>query len=276
MPVRTRTLFCSVLILLTGSSVIFAGSIGLAWDSASGAAGYRVHYGTNSGAYTSSIDVGNVTDIVFSGPADCTTSYFAVTAYNAAGQSGYSNEVASWPRPTIASASPPRAKQGDLLTLDLAGINFQNGATVEIDNPNVVLDEVTVQSCDSIQIATTVEPTAAGVMAAEVGRFSMTITNPDLQTTVANQIFEVQVNPARFDVVRGAGGPSDNRLDGRDALLLSRLFGSQLGEAEFDPDLDFNGDGWVDGGDLAYLAGNLGKCWNGSGWTVAACPQGLR
>ena len=44
----------------------------------------------------------------------------------------------------------------------------------------------------------------------------------------------------------------------------------------YDPDFDFDGDGWVDGQDLAYLASNMGRCWDGAAWTLAACPANLR
>ncbi len=46
-------------------------------------AGYRVYYGTNSGEYTHSIDVGNTTSAALSGLQGDTTYYSAVKAYNA-------------------------------------------------------------------------------------------------------------------------------------------------------------------------------------------------
>jgi hypothetical protein len=57
-------------------------------------AGYRIYYGTASGNYAETIDVGNITTSVVSNLADGTTYYFAVTAYDTSGgESGYSNEV---------------------------------------------------------------------------------------------------------------------------------------------------------------------------------------
>ena len=58
----------------------------------------------------------------------------------------------------------------------------------------------------------------------------------------------------------------------RDTIWLSRLFAAREGQADYYPDADFNGDGWVDGNDLAYLVSNLGRCWNGSNWSVSAGP----
>ena len=67
-----------------------------------------------------------------------------------------------------------------------------------------------------------------------------------------------------------------NRLDGKDTVWMARAFGVQEGDALYQPDFDLDGDGWVDGEDLAYLASNLGGCWNGTDWSVAACPTELR
>jgi hypothetical protein len=48
--------------------------------------------------------------------------------------------------------------------------------------------------------------------------------------------------------------------------------------AKDDADDDFDGDGWVDGDDLAYIASNLGRCWSASAknWSLSACPTGLQ
>lgn len=57
-------------------------------------AGYKVYYGTASGSYTSTINVGKVTSYTINNLASGTY-YFAVTAYDTVGlESGYSNEAA--------------------------------------------------------------------------------------------------------------------------------------------------------------------------------------
>ena len=55
--------------------------------------GYKVYSGTSSGAYGAPVDVGNVTTFQIFSLQPGTTYYFAVTSYNSAGESGYSNEV---------------------------------------------------------------------------------------------------------------------------------------------------------------------------------------
>jgi hypothetical protein len=85
------------LILLALPQMVLAGEFMLAWDSnaESDVAGYKVYYGTASGQYTHSIDVGNVTQLTLNLPNK--KHYIALTAYDIyRNESDYSNEV-SWP-----------------------------------------------------------------------------------------------------------------------------------------------------------------------------------
>ncbi len=90
-----------------GSSDSGSGSVGsatLTWDAptttlygseltgTNSISGYRVYYGTSSGNYTSSAEAGNVTSYTVTGLSGGTTYYFAITASNSSGESGYSNE----------------------------------------------------------------------------------------------------------------------------------------------------------------------------------------
>lgn len=58
----------------------------IAWENGGGGdvVGYRVHYGTSSGTYPVTIDVGNTTTATIQDLTDGTTYYIVVTAYNAA------------------------------------------------------------------------------------------------------------------------------------------------------------------------------------------------
>ncbi|BCS52366.1 hypothetical protein GSVR_06740 [Geobacter sp. SVR] len=77
--------------------------VNLAWDPStnqdgtplSNLAGYKVHYGTTSGTYTSvvTVDQGNTAAVNISEPG---TYYFVVTALDSDGnESGYSQEVST-------------------------------------------------------------------------------------------------------------------------------------------------------------------------------------
>lgn len=81
-----------------------AAQVTLAWDRNPDASiiGYRVYYGTRSYYYQNVVDVGNSTQVVLSGLINGVTYYFAVTNYNANGESGFSNEV-SYTVPGVAS-----------------------------------------------------------------------------------------------------------------------------------------------------------------------------
>ena len=138
-----RHLTCLLAIFVAGCCSTFAGVIGLSWDPSAGASGYRVYYAPAEGEYS----VGNLDDVLYDGPAssvtidddlltDCeeTPWHFAVTAYNLAGESGFSADVASWPRPSVQSTSPAAAMQGSEVTLTVSGANLDS---FEIDYPNV-------------------------------------------------------------------------------------------------------------------------------------------
>jgi hypothetical protein len=72
----------------------------LAWDPSpdSTVTGYKLHYGTESGSYTESVDVGNTTSYTLDGLQPNTDYYFAATAYDDQGaESDYSNEISYAP-----------------------------------------------------------------------------------------------------------------------------------------------------------------------------------
>jgi Domain of unknown function (DUF4082)/Fibronectin type III domain len=93
--VRWKILLGGVASLLLGSfSAANAANVILAWDAESGIVGYRLHYGTSSGSYTQSSDVGTSTTATVSNLTAGQTYYFVVTAYTSSGlQSQPSNQV---------------------------------------------------------------------------------------------------------------------------------------------------------------------------------------
>jgi hypothetical protein len=72
-----------------------SGTATLTWDPETdlSVSGYKAYVGTSSNAYGAPVDIGNVTTYQIVNLQPGTTYYFAVTAYNSAGESGYSNEV---------------------------------------------------------------------------------------------------------------------------------------------------------------------------------------
>jgi chitinase len=85
----------SILIVLAPGA--YGADVTLAWDanSESDLAGYILYYGTSSGTYSESIDVGNQIQHTVADLQDGATYYFAVTAYNLDDyESDYSQELA--------------------------------------------------------------------------------------------------------------------------------------------------------------------------------------
>lgn len=75
---------------------VFAGDVSLAWDpsASEGVIGYKVYTGNSSGAYNEPIVIGNQTSYTVTDLSDGFYYYFAVTAFDAAGnESAFSNEV---------------------------------------------------------------------------------------------------------------------------------------------------------------------------------------
>jgi len=273
---RLGVLTCGIALALLGMPAR-AGTIAVNWDAVTGASGYRVYYGTSTGQYGASITSAS-TSATISGLQDCTQYFVAVKAYNAAGESAqFSNELSGWSRPSVVTVTPGNAMQGDQIVMDITGTNFQSGAVADLVNPNVILTSITVLSCTHMQLIASVEPTAANIRPAEIGLQDVLVSNPDATFGTKAQAFEVLINPYRFDINR-SDAATTNRVDGKDTIWISRHFGVDESDPNYDPDHDFDGNGWVDGSDLSYIASNLGKCWSAGSksWTFAACPTNLQ
>jgi hypothetical protein len=123
-PARARWRLVRALALLTtllaASGDSLAGSVKLAWDPVVGATGYRVHYGTASGNYPSSVDATNLTTFTVLGLTDGTTYFFAVKAYNSSSTSAFSNEVNAIPTSSpspFPDTTPPAAPKNLKITV---------------------------------------------------------------------------------------------------------------------------------------------------------------
>ena len=274
---NARALIVAIVLAAAPALPSRAGEVKVAWDSVPGAAGYHVYYGVQSGVYGSFV-LAATNSATIPGLQDCQAYYIAVKAFNGAGESAnFSNELSGWAHPSITSATPSSAMQGDQINIRIMGANFQSGAVVDLGNPNVFLTSISVDSCTQITLLATVEPTAGSVRPAQIGRLDLTVANPDSVFGMKSQAFEVLINPSRFDINQ-SDGTTRNRIDGKDTVYLSRLFGMNESSSNYDADDDFDGNGWIDGDDLVYIASNLGRCWSTSlrNWSLAACPQGLQ
>ena len=90
----------------------------LAWNApSSGAAGYYVHCGTNSGVYTSMFDAGTNTAVNVSGLKEGQTNYFMVVGYNSA-------RILGTPSPEISYLAPGCLRLGARPSTNGAALSF--------------------------------------------------------------------------------------------------------------------------------------------------------
>jgi hypothetical protein len=276
-------------------SSLSAGSIDLEWSAVPGAVGYRLYHGTSPGHYDGFIEMGDQTRKTVQGLDDCTDWYFAVTSLGTQGESEFSTEVAGWPKPEVrayfspvplAPASGPAAlpvTQGHGFVIDVEGTNFSPDAQIRLEptpldaggDPLFLALSTDVLSCERMLIRAAVAPLAPGHRAMSTGAhpFVLEVQNPDRTYGSVSAALEVLLDPDRLDIERGSPATRD-RIDGADLSSLARSYAFSDGDARYDPDADLDGDGIVDGSDLALLAGAFGLCRNGDDWTRAACPHG--
>jgi hypothetical protein len=120
---------------LAASGVANAATLTLAWDpsAAPDVAGYVLYWGTHSGVYGNSLDVGNQTQQPVAGLADNTTYYFVVRAYNSASVlSPPSNEATGTTPPAPAPGPGACGSCGDFNGDRTPDLLFQNDTTRQV------------------------------------------------------------------------------------------------------------------------------------------------
>lgn len=121
-----RKTFVVFLLFMFWAGFVGAGDVNLTWDASATAAGYRMYVGTSSGVYGPPTETTNTNGSLPGLSDGCVEHFTAVTAFNAAGESGFSSEVQFIPRPIVTGVN----EIGNLLVL---GTNFGPAVTVEVD-----------------------------------------------------------------------------------------------------------------------------------------------
>jgi len=204
--------FLGVLVVLAGAfilaaSPVWAGSVTLNWDPVPDAdrAGYRIYYGTTSGTYPNNVDAGNVTTFTINNLTDCTLYYFAVKAYDTAGNlsTAYSNELNGMAKPTVTAVNPTSAAQNSSnLNLTLTGTNFRTGATVTFSGSGITVNSVAVGSCSSLTANVSIASSAA------TGTRDITVRNTDQSAGTGTALFTValaDLTPPTISAVASSG-----------------------------------------------------------------------
>jgi hypothetical protein len=125
LSIRSKRLFIFLSLVFFCSQSALAYDVALRWDPSTNTTvtGYKVHYGSASRSYQTSISIGSQTSYTVTGLGSGTF-YFAVSAYNSAGaQSAFSNEVTK----TLGSGSGTPAS-GSLAHSGTMTANSQNFA----------------------------------------------------------------------------------------------------------------------------------------------------
>jgi len=118
-----------------------AAQVTVAWDANTDPAvtGYRVHYGTAPGNYTSHVDVGNETSCVISGLSEGVTYYFSATAYDGAGNESDYSAAVNYTPPMAPAPSPAPTPSGAAAASGGGGCFIATAAFGSYQAPEVVL-----------------------------------------------------------------------------------------------------------------------------------------
>jgi hypothetical protein len=187
-----------------------AQALTLAWDASPGARGYKLYYGIVSTAYTSVVDVGNVTTNVVPGLTPGAIYFFAVTAYNASRlESSLSTEISV----TVTNVLPAISFIPDQTinkNLSTAAIPFTvndvetplGGLTVQASSSNPTLlpgSRITLGGSGanrSITLSPALNQSGSATITVSVGDLLAIVTRTFLLTVTASNNAPVVIAPA--------------------------------------------------------------------------------
>lgn len=122
------------LMLAVSVATAGTGTISIAWDPVTNAAGYRVFVGKAAGSYTlPSVDV-TTPAVTLTGLDDASDYFIAIKAKASGGQlsANYSNEVKGWPRIRPDAIPVQSVPPGTTWTVVLTGANFKAPLTANL------------------------------------------------------------------------------------------------------------------------------------------------
>ena len=192
-------------------SAFAAGTVTLAWNPSAdpSVAGYNIHYGGASGAYTNEISAGNATNVTISSLTQGTIYYFAATTSNAASmESPLSSEVSYLVPPNVPLTNQPPTLNaiGNLTLNENAGLQTVSlsGITSGATNENQTLIVTAVSSNMGLIPNPTVSYTSANTTgsltfapvanANGTATITVTVSNSVASTNIITRTFTVTVN----------------------------------------------------------------------------------
>jgi len=169
---------------------VYAAEIRIKWDASVGALGYKAHHGLTSGQYVTTVDAGDVLRTTLTVPPNA--QYFiAVTAHNAAGDSDFSNEIATWPRAEVTSfdVACTAGPLGEECVGTLAGANYGPNVVVDIPYQGVTVGLVVRESATAVTVPFVIAADAAG------GSADVVVSGPDTPGSVVTFPALVTITP---------------------------------------------------------------------------------
>lgn len=256
--------FALIAPLCAGSSSGFAATMKVSWtsNSESDLSGYRLRFGTAPGSYSTEIDTGKTVSWTVDGLDAGRPYYFAVVAYDLAGnESPASDEVVGSipanlaPIPRIDSVFEVASHsiygiRGRGQALRVTGKNFRSGSALDL-GADILADEPLYDSSTG-DLAVSIWVGAS----APFGYRVAVVTNPD---------GGIGSRSNSLRVVNAPDINSDCLVDILDLNALARAWNQDAGDARYAPESDLDGDGYVGPEDLAIFVKFLGK-------TLAGCP----
>ncbi|NOZ62310.1 MAG: fibronectin type III domain-containing protein [Calditrichaeota bacterium] len=200
-------------------STSFAAQVIVSWspNSEPDLQGYRIYYGLASRNYTKIIDVGQLTTYTVLNLAENTNYYFAVTAYdNAGNESGYSEEVQIYIPPS--DTDPPRITNVDVLDKTYIKIFFSetiDRSTAEDAGNYRISPGVNVLSAELLSDLSSVKLTTS---IHNPGAYRVTVNNIKDKATVpntiaANSFFDYVVLDTDSPQLAGVQAISETQVD---------------------------------------------------------------
>jgi len=227
---RIVTAFAVVLCVALATQTTAASQVTLAWDpptqntdgtTLEDLQGYVLSYGTASGSYDTTVDVGNTTTREVTGLTDGQVYYAAVKAYNSLGnQSEYGAEI-SWTAPdqTAPTISAPAQ-------VSLVGNENDQAAIPDMSTVVTVSDNIS----DPAAIALTQDPTAGTLVG--LGSTMVTVTATDEAGNTAEVVVEVYVTAMNRPPEVSAGADQTIRLPDDTVTLAATVSDDGLPEGE--------------------------------------------
>ena len=159
--------------------------------------------------------------------------------------------------PVLGQTSPRNDQNGVSPNATISIDLYDFGAGIDLAQTKLLINGVEVDTPiqgNSRKLEIRYTPPAPMVGVVFVGLRTRDLASPP--HIIDRTLFQFTVAGTQFltgDIAR------DGRVDGRDLIILARVFGSNSGQTRYLGVADFNRDGFIDGADLSVLAANFGR-----------------